>query len=101
MKELLSSVHRELSEKHSVAFGLASLPTKLEFTAPAADSSFVFEFTSPDARSNFETTFEDAKRKLGERGKTAFTSGKFVMVIARPGKVLENKLNPQSVGKVL
>ncbi|XP_056296734.1 rho guanine nucleotide exchange factor 17-like [Pseudoliparis swirei] len=64
MKELLSSVHRELSEKHSVAFGLASLPTKLEFTAPAADSSFVFEFTSPDARSNFETTFEDAKRKL-------------------------------------
>ncbi|XP_031716511.1 rho guanine nucleotide exchange factor 17 [Anarrhichthys ocellatus] len=64
IKDLMSSVHRELSEKQSLAFSMTFLPTKLEFTTASAESSFVFEFTSPDTRSNFEQAFEDAKKKL-------------------------------------
>uniref|UniRef100_A0A8C2X3W0 Rho guanine nucleotide exchange factor 17 n=1 Tax=Cyclopterus lumpus TaxID=8103 RepID=A0A8C2X3W0_CYCLU len=64
IKDLMVSVHRELSEKQSLAFSMTFLPTKLEFTTASAESSFIFEFTSPDTRSNFEQTFEDAKRKL-------------------------------------
>lgn len=64
IKDLMASVHRELSEKQSLAFSMTFLPTKLEFTTASAESSFVFEFTSPDARSNFEQAFEDAKKKL-------------------------------------
>uniref|UniRef100_A0A8D3B9V6 Rho guanine nucleotide exchange factor (GEF) 17 n=1 Tax=Scophthalmus maximus TaxID=52904 RepID=A0A8D3B9V6_SCOMX len=59
IKDLMASVHRELSEKQSLAFSMTFLPTKLEFTTASAESSFVFEFTSPDARSNFEQAFED------------------------------------------
>lgn len=62
----MSSVHRELSEKQSLAFSMTFLPTKLEFTTASAESSFVFEFTSPDIRSNFEQAFEEAKKKLGQ-----------------------------------
>lgn len=61
----MASVHRELSEKQSLAFSMTFLPTKLEFTTASAESTFVFEFTSPDARSNFEQAFEEAKKKLG------------------------------------
>ncbi|XP_057695912.1 rho guanine nucleotide exchange factor 17-like [Corythoichthys intestinalis] len=64
IKDLMASVHRELSDKQSLAFSMTSLPTKLEFTTVSAESSFVFEFTSPDARSNFEQAFEEAKKKL-------------------------------------
>ncbi|KAM8903184.1 rho guanine nucleotide exchange factor 17 isoform 2-T2 [Spinachia spinachia] len=64
VKDLMASVHRELSEKQSLAFSMTLLPTKLEFTTASAESSFVFEFTSPDMRSNFEQAFEDAKKKL-------------------------------------
>ncbi|XP_026183721.1 rho guanine nucleotide exchange factor 17 [Mastacembelus armatus] len=64
IKDLMASVHRELSEKQSLAFSMAFLPTKLEFTTASAESSFIFEFTSPDARSNFEQAFEEAKKKL-------------------------------------
>ncbi|XP_042341947.1 rho guanine nucleotide exchange factor 17-like [Plectropomus leopardus] len=64
IKDLMASVHRELSEKQSLAFSMTFLPTKLEFTTASAESSFVFEFTSPDSRSNFEQAFEDAKKKL-------------------------------------
>ncbi|XP_074497979.1 rho guanine nucleotide exchange factor 17 [Sebastes fasciatus] len=64
IKDLMTSVHRELSEKQSLAFSMTFLPTKLEFTTASAESSFVFEFTSPDTRSNFEQAFEDAKKKL-------------------------------------
>nr|XP_057935379.1 rho guanine nucleotide exchange factor 17-like isoform X2 [Doryrhamphus excisus] len=64
IKELMASLHRELSEKQSLAFSMTFLPTKLEFTTVSAESSFVFEFTSPDARSNFEQAFEEAKKKL-------------------------------------
>ncbi|XP_059186991.1 rho guanine nucleotide exchange factor 17-like [Centropristis striata] len=64
IKDLMASVHRELSEKQSLAFSMTFLPTKLEFTTASAESSFVFEFTSPDTRSNFEQAFEDAKKKL-------------------------------------
>ncbi|XP_062241277.1 rho guanine nucleotide exchange factor 17-like [Platichthys flesus] len=64
IKDLMSSVHRELSEKQSLAFSMTFLPTKLEFTTASAESSFVFEFTSPDTRSHFEQAFEDAKKKL-------------------------------------
>ncbi|XP_039986455.1 rho guanine nucleotide exchange factor 17-like [Xiphias gladius] len=64
IKDLMVSVHRELSEKQSLAFSMTFLPTKLEFTTASAESSFVFEFTSPDARSNFEQAFEEAKKKL-------------------------------------
>ncbi|XP_054649617.1 rho guanine nucleotide exchange factor 17-like [Dunckerocampus dactyliophorus] len=64
IKDLMASVHRELSEKQSLAFSMTFLPTKLEFTTVSAESSFVFEFTSPDARSNFEQAFEEAKKKL-------------------------------------
>ncbi|XP_045929324.1 rho guanine nucleotide exchange factor 17-like [Micropterus dolomieu] len=64
IKDLMSSVHRELSEKQSLAFSMTFLPTKLEFTTASAESSFVFEFTSPDIRSNFEQAFEEAKKKL-------------------------------------
>uniref|UniRef100_A0A3Q4B9R7 DH domain-containing protein n=1 Tax=Mola mola TaxID=94237 RepID=A0A3Q4B9R7_MOLML len=64
IKDLMASVHRELSEKQSLAFSMTFLPTKLEFTTASAESSFVFEFTSPDARSNFEQAFEEAKKKL-------------------------------------
>lgn len=65
IKDLMSSVHRELSDKQSLAFSMTFLPTKLEFTTASAESSFVFEFASPDARSNFEQAFEEAKKKLG------------------------------------
>lgn len=68
----MASVHRELSEKQSLAFSMTFLPTKLEFTTASAESSFVFEFTSPDIRSNFEQAFEEAKKKLGQWGKTLF-----------------------------
>ncbi|XP_040031870.2 rho guanine nucleotide exchange factor 17 [Gasterosteus aculeatus] len=64
LKDLVASVHRELSEKQSLAFSMTFLPTKLEFTTASAESSFVFEFASPDMRSNFEQAFEDAKKKL-------------------------------------
>ncbi|XP_035535872.1 rho guanine nucleotide exchange factor 17-like [Morone saxatilis] len=64
IKDLMASVHRELSEKQSLAFSMTFLPTKLEFTTASAESSFVFEFTSPDTRSNFEQAFEEAKKKL-------------------------------------
>ncbi|XP_077397587.1 rho guanine nucleotide exchange factor 17 [Festucalex cinctus] len=64
IKDLMASVHRELSEKQSLAFNMTFLPTKLEFTTVSAESSFVFEFTSPDVRSNFEQAFEEAKKKL-------------------------------------
>ncbi|XP_061923218.1 rho guanine nucleotide exchange factor 17-like isoform X1 [Entelurus aequoreus] len=64
LKDLMASVHKELSEKQSLAFNMTFLPTKLEFTAVSAESSFVFEFSSPDARSNFEQAFEEAKKKL-------------------------------------
>lgn len=66
IKDLMASVHRELSDKQSLAFSMTFLPTKLEFTTASAESSFVFEFASPDARSNFEQAFEEAKKKLGE-----------------------------------
>lgn len=62
----MASVHRELSDKQSLAFSMTFLPTKLEFTTASAESSFVFEFTTPDARSNFEQAFEEAKKKLGQ-----------------------------------
>lgn len=61
----MASVHRELSDKQSLAFSMTFLPTKLEFTTASAESSFVFEFASPDTRSNFEQAFEEAKKKLG------------------------------------
>lgn len=61
----MALVHRELSDKQSLAFSMTFLPTKLEFTTASAESSFVFEFASPDARSNFEQAFEEAKKKLG------------------------------------
>ncbi|KAG7479652.1 rho guanine nucleotide exchange factor 17 [Solea senegalensis] len=64
IKDLMASVHRELSEKQSVAFSMTFLPTKLEFMTASAESTFVFEFNSPDTRSNFEQAFEDAKKKL-------------------------------------
>ncbi|CAL8351211.1 unnamed protein product [Lota lota] len=64
IKDLMASVHRELSDKQSLAFSMTFLPTKLEFTTASAESSFLFEFSSPDARSNFEQAFEDAKKKL-------------------------------------
>ncbi|KAM9853452.1 rho guanine nucleotide exchange factor 17 [Aulostomus maculatus] len=64
IKDLMASVHRELSEKQSVAFSMTFLPTKLEFTTVSAETSFIFEFSSPDARSNFEQAFEEAKKKL-------------------------------------
>lgn len=66
IKDLMALVHRELSDKQSLAFSMTFLPTKLEFTTASAESSFIFEFTSPDARSNFEQTFEEAKKKLGQ-----------------------------------
>lgn len=62
----MALVHRELSEKQSLAFSMTFLPTKLEFTTVSAESTFVFEFTSPDTRSNFEQAFEEAKKKLGQ-----------------------------------
>uniref|UniRef100_A0A3Q3AJ41 Rho guanine nucleotide exchange factor 17 n=1 Tax=Kryptolebias marmoratus TaxID=37003 RepID=A0A3Q3AJ41_KRYMA len=64
IKDLMASVHKELSEKQSLAFSMTFLPTKLEFTTASAESSFVFEFSSPDARSGFEQAFEEAKKKL-------------------------------------
>ncbi|KAF6720851.1 Rho guanine nucleotide exchange factor 17 [Oryzias melastigma] len=64
IKDLMASVHKELSEKQSLAFSMTFLPTKLEFTTVSAESTFVFEFSSPDARSSFEQAFEDAKKKL-------------------------------------
>ncbi|XP_030237172.1 rho guanine nucleotide exchange factor 17 [Gadus morhua] len=64
IKDLMASVHRELSDKQSLAFSMTFLPTKLEFATASAESSFLFEFSSPDARSNFEQAFEDAKKKL-------------------------------------
>ena len=72
----MASVHRELSDKQSLAFSMTFLPTKLEFTTAAAESSFLFEFSSPDARSNFEQAFEDAKKKLGERPRGAGRVGR-------------------------
>lgn len=64
IKDLTASVHRELSEKQSLAFSMTFLPTKLELTTSSAENSFVFEFSSPDVRSNFEQAFEEAKKKL-------------------------------------
>ncbi|XP_020564037.1 rho guanine nucleotide exchange factor 17 isoform X2 [Oryzias latipes] len=64
IKDLMASVHKELSEKQSLAFSMTFLPTKLEFTTVSAESTFVFEFSSPDALSSFEQAFEDAKKKL-------------------------------------
>uniref|UniRef100_A0A1A8QCD8 Rho guanine nucleotide exchange factor 17 n=1 Tax=Nothobranchius rachovii TaxID=451742 RepID=A0A1A8QCD8_9TELE len=64
IKDLMASVHKELSEKQSLAFSMTFLPTKLEFTTASAESSFVFEFSSPDARSSFEQAFEEAKKRL-------------------------------------
>uniref|UniRef100_A0AAV2IYE1 Rho guanine nucleotide exchange factor 17 n=1 Tax=Knipowitschia caucasica TaxID=637954 RepID=A0AAV2IYE1_KNICA len=64
IKDLAASIHRELSEKQSLAFSMTFLPTKLELTTSSAESSFVFEFSSPDVRSNFEQAFEEAKKKL-------------------------------------
>ncbi|KAG7278674.1 hypothetical protein CRUP_014029, partial [Coryphaenoides rupestris] len=64
IKDLMASVHRELSDKQSLAFSMTFLPTKLEFTTASAESSFLFEFTSPDMRSSFEQAFDDAKKKL-------------------------------------
>lgn len=64
VKDLMASIHRELSEKQSLAFSMTFLPTKLELTTSSAESSFVFEFSSPDVRSNFEQAFEEAKKKL-------------------------------------
>ncbi|XP_072248671.1 rho guanine nucleotide exchange factor 17-like [Leuresthes tenuis] len=64
IKDLMASVHKELSEKQSLAFSMTFLPTKLELITASAESSFVFEFSSPDARSSFELAFEDAKKKL-------------------------------------
>uniref|UniRef100_A0A8C8CCG8 Rho guanine nucleotide exchange factor 17 n=1 Tax=Oncorhynchus tshawytscha TaxID=74940 RepID=A0A8C8CCG8_ONCTS len=64
IKDLMSSVHRELAEKQSLAFSMSFLPTKLELTTASAETSFVFEFSSPDTRSNFQQAFEDAKKKL-------------------------------------
>ncbi|XP_068612880.1 rho guanine nucleotide exchange factor 17-like [Brachionichthys hirsutus] len=64
IKDLMASVHKELSEKQSQAFSMTFLPTKLEFTTASAESSFVFEFTSPDTRCSFEQAFEEAKKKL-------------------------------------
>lgn len=64
IKDLMASVHRELSEKQSLAFSMTFLPTKLELTTASAETSFIFEFSSPDVRSNFEQAFEEAKKKL-------------------------------------
>ncbi|KAJ3590039.1 hypothetical protein NHX12_007996 [Muraenolepis orangiensis] len=64
IKDLMASVHRELSDKQSLAFSMTFLPTKLEFTTASAESSFLFEFSSPDTRSSFEQAFEEAKKKL-------------------------------------
>ncbi|XP_020495628.1 rho guanine nucleotide exchange factor 17 [Labrus bergylta] len=64
IKDLMASVHRELSEKQCLAFSMTCLPTKMEFTTASAESSFVFEFSSPDTRSHFEQAFEEAKKKL-------------------------------------
>ncbi|XP_072318009.1 rho guanine nucleotide exchange factor 17-like [Eucyclogobius newberryi] len=64
IKDVTSSIHRELAEKQSLAFSMTFLPTKLELTTSSAESSFVFEFSTPDARSNFEQAFEEAKKKL-------------------------------------
>lgn len=64
----MASVHRELAEKQSLAFSMTFLPTKVELTTASAESTFIFEFSSPEARSNFEQAFEEAKKKLGERG---------------------------------
>lgn len=64
IKDLTTSIHRELSEKQSLAFSMTFLPTKLELTTSSAENSFVFEFSSPDVRSNFEQAFEEAKKKL-------------------------------------
>lgn len=64
IKDLMASVHRELSDKQSLAFSMTFLPTKLELTTASAENSFVFEFATPDARSIFEQAFEEAKKKL-------------------------------------
>lgn len=66
IKDLMASVHRELSDKQSLAFSMTFLPTKLELTTASAENSFVFEFATPDARSSFEQAFEEAKKKLGK-----------------------------------
>uniref|UniRef100_A0A669CCC2 Rho guanine nucleotide exchange factor 17 n=1 Tax=Oreochromis niloticus TaxID=8128 RepID=A0A669CCC2_ORENI len=64
IKDLMASVHRELSDKQSLAFSVTFLPTKLELTTASAETSFIFEFATPDARSSFEQAFEEAKKKL-------------------------------------
>uniref|UniRef100_A0A3B4GF55 Rho guanine nucleotide exchange factor 17 n=1 Tax=Pundamilia nyererei TaxID=303518 RepID=A0A3B4GF55_9CICH len=64
IKDLMASVHRELSDKQSLAFSMTFLPTKLELTTASAETSFIFEFATPDARSSFEQAFEEAKKKL-------------------------------------
>lgn len=66
IKDLMASVHRELSDKQSLAFSMTFLPTKLELTTASAETSFIFEFATPDARSSFEQAFEEAKKKLGK-----------------------------------
>lgn len=62
----MASVHRELSDKQSLAFSMTFLPTKLELTTASAETSFIFEFATPDGRSSFEQAFEEAKKKLGK-----------------------------------
>lgn len=69
IKDLMASVHRELSDKQSLAFSMTFLPTKLELTTASAETSFIFEFATPDARSSFEQAFEEAKKKLGKSKK--------------------------------
>ncbi|KAM9318661.1 rho guanine nucleotide exchange factor 17 [Pholidichthys leucotaenia] len=64
IKDLMASVHKELSDKQSLAFSMTFLPTKLELTTASAESNFIFEFSTPDARSSFEQAFEEAKKKL-------------------------------------
>uniref|UniRef100_A0A672FC28 DH domain-containing protein n=1 Tax=Salarias fasciatus TaxID=181472 RepID=A0A672FC28_SALFA len=54
IKDLMASVHRELSEKQSLAFSMTFLPTKLEFTTASAESSFIFEFASSIKRQDYQ-----------------------------------------------
>lgn len=91
-------MHRELTEKQSLAFSMTFLPTKLEFTTASAESSFVFEFSSPDARSNFEQTFEDAKKKLGE-GNRAAVEIKYILKKEKSFQINTFFLTPSAMNK--
>ncbi|NXL37377.1 ARHGH factor, partial [Glaucidium brasilianum] len=66
IKDLMSAIHRELTEKQSLSFSMAFPPNKVELSTTKADGteSFIFEFPNPDARLGFEQAFEDAKKKL-------------------------------------